>query len=118
MNIEQCYQAMGSDYQNVLNRFGQSEAMVKKFARRFLQDPSFSQLKESLENEKAEEAFRAAHTLKGVCLNLGFDRLYEVSAALTESLRSREITEVCKPQFEQVEKEYEHVVACVQQIED
>lgn len=118
MNVEQCYKAMGSDYQNVLNRFGQSEAMVKKFARRFLQDPSFSELETSLAQEKAEEAFRAAHTLKGVCLNLGFDKLYEVSATLTESLRAREITDVCKPQFESVKKEYAHVVACVEQIED
>lgn len=118
MNVEQCYEELGSDYKNVLNRFGQSEAMVKKFALRFLQDPSFEELEKNLQQANAEEAFRAAHTLKGVCLNLGFDKLYEASAALTESLRSREITEICKPQFETCKKEYEHVVSCVQQINE
>ena len=34
-----------------------------------------------------EDAFRSAHTLKGVCQNLSFDRLYEVSHELTELLR-------------------------------
>ena len=94
MNVEQCYEELGSDYKNVLNRFGQSEAMVKKFALRFLQDPSFEELEKNLQQANAEEAFRAAHTLKG----------------------SREITEICKPQFETCKKEYEHVVSCVQQI--
>ena len=31
----------------------------------------------------------AVHTLKGVCQNLSFDRLYEVSNELTELLRDR-----------------------------
>ncbi len=32
-----------------------------------------------------EDAFRAAHTLKGVCLNLGFSDLYHTSYDITES---------------------------------
>ena len=117
MNVEQCYKELDSDYQGVLNRFGQSEAMVKKFALRFLQDPSFDELKQGLENNDAEVAFRAAHTLKGVCLNLGFDRLYEVSAALTETLRPKIIVEACKTQFDAVEKEYVHVISCIHMID-
>ena len=34
-----------------------------------------------------EAAFRGAHTLKGVAQNLGFERLYQVSAVLTEAMR-------------------------------
>lgn len=37
-----------------------------------------------------DEAFRAAHTLKGVCLNLGLARLYACADALTEALRARD----------------------------
>ena len=88
MTVKECYEQMGSDYEGVLGRLG-SEAIVKRFALKFLQDPSFAQLKESLAKNDGEEAFRAAHTLKGVCLNLGFDELFEVSAELTEKLRER-----------------------------
>ena len=88
MTVKECYEQMGSDYEGVLERLG-SEAIVKRFALKFLQDPSFAQLKESLAKNDGEEAFRAAHTLKGVCLNLGFDELFEVSAELTEKLRER-----------------------------
>ena len=89
MTVKECYEQMGSDYESVLGRMG-SEAMIKRFALKFLQDPSFNNLKENLEKNDGEEAFRAAHTLKGVCLNLGFDELYEVSAEITEKLRGKE----------------------------
>lgn len=51
--------------------------------------------------QNAEEAFRTAHTLKGICLNLGLDRLYRVSACLTEKLRGRE--------FDRYEEAYREV---------
>ena len=35
-----------------------------------------------------KEAFRAAHTLKGVCQNLGFTNLYQPTYDLTEVLRT------------------------------
>lgn len=34
-----------------------------------------------------EEAFRAAHTIKGVCSNLAFTQLLQFSSQLTELLR-------------------------------
>ena len=61
MTVKECYEQMGSDYEGVLGRMG-SEAMIKRFALKFLQDPSFNNLKENLEKNDGEEAFRAAHT--------------------------------------------------------
>ena len=55
----------------------------------FLEDQSYLQLKQALKDKNYEDAFRSAHTLKGVCQNLSFDRLYEVSHELTELLRDR-----------------------------
>ena len=45
MTVKECYEQMGSDYEGVLGRMG-SEAMIKRFALKFLQDPSFNNLKE------------------------------------------------------------------------
>ena len=44
MTVKECYEQMGSDYEGVLERLG-SEAIVKRFALKFLQDPSFAQFK-------------------------------------------------------------------------
>lgn len=86
MNVKEFYAATGGDYEGTLSRF-LSEERVKRFALKFEQDPSFSQLCEALKNGDVGEAFRAAHTLKGVCQNLGFDSLYRISSEITEILR-------------------------------
>ena len=112
MNLKECYEAMGSDFQDVMRRLG-SESLIRKFALKFLDDTSFQGLKEGLENQDAELAFRSAHTLKGVCLNLGFTKLFEVSSALTEELRDREIKENSTELFEAVEREYNRTVEAI-----
>lgn len=71
MTVKECYEQMGADYEGVLGRL-RSEALIKKFAKKFLDDGSFQSLKDNLAAGNGEEAFRAAHTLKGVCQNLGF----------------------------------------------
>ena len=91
MTLKEAYESVESNYDNVLKRLG-SEGMIKRFAVKFIDDPTFGELKNALAAGDGESAFRAAHTMKGICLNLGFDKLYEVSAALTEQLRGYEIT--------------------------
>jgi HPt (histidine-containing phosphotransfer) domain-containing protein len=67
---------------------------VQKFIVRFLKDDSYPQLQQALDEEDYETAFRAAHTLKGVCQNLGITVLFESSSALTEALRHRTLDNV------------------------
>ena len=88
MTVRECYEAIGGNYEDGLGRL-QNEALIRKFTLKFLDDQSYLQLKQALENKNYEDAFRSAHTLKGVCQNLSFDRLYEVSHELTELLRDR-----------------------------
>ena len=115
MTTKECFDAMGADYEGVLERFS-SEALVKKFALKFLNDNSYSNLEDALADGNVENAFRAAHTLKGVCLNLGFDELYEVSAELTEKLRGRE-TAGSEELFQKVSQKYQKTVAAIQGLE-
>lgn len=81
---------MGADYQEVLGRL-YNEAMICKFVRMFLQDDSFQILEEALRRGDVKEAFRGAHTLKGVCQNLGFSNLYAPTYTLTETLRAGQL---------------------------
>ena len=84
MTVKECYEQMGADYEGVLGRL-RSEVLIKKFAKKFLDDGSFRSLKDNLAQKNGEEAFRAAHTLKGVCQNLGFDNLYKAALILQRS---------------------------------
>ena len=75
MTIQECYAALEGDYQEVLGRL-YSDALVQKFVGKFLSDQSFQLLESSLKAGNYDEAFRAAHTLKGVNQNLSFTKLY------------------------------------------
>ena len=66
MTIQECYEAIGGNYEDVLGRL-QNDALIRKFTLKFLEDQSYLQLKQALENKNYEDAFRGAHTLKGVC---------------------------------------------------
>ena len=86
MTMQECYKAIGGNYEAVLGRL-HSEALIQRFTLKFLEDQSYLQLKQALENKNYEDAFRGAHTLKGVCQNLSFDRLYEVDLPTKQTLR-------------------------------
>ena len=72
MTIEQCYEQLHGDYAQVIQRLP-SPALVERFIGKFLDDGSFSELTSAMAAGQTEAAFRAAHTLKGVSANLGFD---------------------------------------------
>ena len=109
------YQAMGADYEEVFGRL-RNERLITKFVLKFPGDPSFSQLQSTLEEKNVEEAFRAAHTLKGVAQNLGFTPLYEATATLTEVLRAGNLPEDDN-MMNAVAKEYERTVAAIVQLD-
>lgn len=88
MTIKEFYEKIGGNYNEVLSRLG-SDKLVKKIAIQFLKDPNFLLLIEGFNTSDVEKAFRAAHTLKGVCSNLGFNHLYTPVYDLTEKLRGR-----------------------------
>lgn len=86
MTLRECYLRLGGDYDDVLGRL-RTEERVRRFLYMFLSDESYERLLGALQRGDDDEAFRAAHTIKGVCQNLSFGRLYASSAALTEALR-------------------------------
>lgn len=86
MTIEECYREMEGSYAEVSGRLP-SLKLVEKFIARFLEDQSFETLRQAMKAKNREEAFQAAHTLKGVCANLSFSRLLTSVSQLTEELR-------------------------------
>ena len=104
MDIRECYEKMGASYDDVLQRMG-SDALVERFTGSFLSDGSYQMIADGIEAKDAETAFRGAHTLKGVCLNLGFQ---------TEALRDRELKGY-EEQFAAVQKQYQITVEAIRE---
>ena len=86
MDLRTCYEQLGGSSNDVLSRIP-SERLEDKFLRKFLTEESFAGLCSAMAAGSRSEAFLMAHTLKGVCANLGFTRLFRSTAALTELLR-------------------------------
>lgn len=114
MTVKECYDIFGGGYEEVIARFS-SEERIKKYLVKFLDDPSFGILCTSLKEKDREEAFRAVHTLKGLCMNLGLQRLYESSRTLTEILRTGEQRDV-KQELQQIEEDYMMTISAIQML--
>ncbi len=114
MTVKECYDALGGNYDEILGRF-RNEDRIRRFAGKFLSDPSYDNLIKALEEGNMDEAFRASHTIKGVSQNLSFTKLYESSHELTELIRSGQ-TDHLENALKQVKEDYERTVAAVKQL--
>ena len=114
MTIQECYQRFGGDFDEVRKRLP-SETLIKKFIAKFLNDGSFPDLKAAFAEGDRERAFRAAHTLKGVCGNLSLSRLLLSASKLTELLRpeAAKIPEGAAALLDEVERDYELTVGAI-----
>lgn len=117
MTVKECYEAMGANYEEVAGRL-RTEERIQKFLLKVLNDKSYDLLITSIESKDMKEAFRAAHTIKGVCQNLSLTRLYESSSDLSEVLRDRnEYGEDIEPALAKVKEDYAQMTECIRQLE-
>ena len=61
MTMRECYEAIGGNYEAVLERL-HSEALIRRFTLKFLEDQSYLQLKQAL--EKVPEVYEM--TIEGI----------------------------------------------------
>ena len=114
MTMEECYQELGGSFAEASTRLP-SLGLVEKFIGKFPEDSSFETLCAAMEAGERAEAFRAAHTLKGVCANLGFTRLMSSVSRLTDALRPEtdSIPEPAASLLEDVRRDYEATTGAI-----
>lgn len=119
MTVKEFYSAIGADYEQILGRMMGMEAIIKKFLKKFLQDPTFESMVAAVEHGSCEEIFIAAHTMKGIAGNLELLPLYKASSALTELTRSGTCgdKQVIADSFSQVSAEYKRVTELIERID-
>ena len=115
MTLREFYTATGGDYEGTLARLI-TEARIRKFVLKFKDDPSFHELCSALERKDVQSAFMAAHTLKGVSQNLGFDRLYRPAAEVTETLRAGVLADGAN--VEKLKAHYEAIICALADLDE
>lgn len=114
MTIENFYAVTGGNYADTKSRLLTDERILR-FVSKFPADESFPLLKSSLEKGSVEEAFRAAHTLKGVAGNLGFTSLFKISSEVTEVLRGGSLA--VEGLFPELERIYNLIIESIKNLQ-
>ena len=63
MTVQECYEQAGLDYNDVMDRIG-NEAIIKKFAIKFLSDRSFKDLKDGIDEGDGEKQMKTVHIVR------------------------------------------------------
>ena len=86
MNLNEFYEKVGGSLDEVMGRL-MNEARIMKYLDKFRNSTEVQDFYTALNAEDYETAFRGAHSLKGMCANLGIGNLQRSSSDVCEALR-------------------------------
>ena len=69
MTVQECYQQIQGNYENVLKRL-KTDERIAKFLELFLSDTTYEKLSEAVNAKNDQEILKCVHDLKGMALNL------------------------------------------------
>jgi len=95
MTIQELYARIGGSYQQAIGVLRQ-DRLIDRYVCRFPENDMMARLGAAVQRMDGEAIFDSAHAMKGLCGNLGFDRLAAAAEALTEEFRpgsARSLTE-------------------------
>ena len=113
MDLKDCYMKLGGNFDEVMGRLGR-EQIIRKFVYKFLDDKSFSLFEASMVKKDYSEALRAVHTLKGICQNLSFTRLFESSSLATTALKQNDWNKAVD-MMPQLSKDYYEIIDVIKE---
>ena len=106
--------AVGIQIEEALERFMDSEAMFERFLGKFLEDETYSQLKEVLDKGDIETSIMKSHTLKGVTGNLSMKNLYQLTSRQVELLRAGQLEEA-RELMADIDRAYEETAGALKE---
>ena len=102
----------GADIGQTLQRFMNNEGIYVKFLGKFLDDPSFKGLEESMDRKDYEEALKQAHTLKGVAGNLGLTPIFKAAEIMVAKFRGNDLDGI-DDEFDKLKTDYADLTAII-----
>ena len=113
--IREKLEGVGIDVNDLMERLMGNMTLISRFFKRFPDDASYERMVAGIEKGDVEEAFRGAHSLKGVCANLSMKRFLTVLNPLVDKLREGQLDGVLV-MLSSVDEEYRKVVTMIQDI--
>ncbi|NLY82171.1 MAG: Hpt domain-containing protein [Clostridiales bacterium] len=97
-----------SDIDDVMKRFVDDEDFYIECLVLFFEDDNLEKLKIAIDNRDLNEAFNAAHTIKGISGNLGLTPIFNLASELVEDFRLKKMENALK-KYDFINSEYKKV---------
>lgn len=108
---------IGVEYDETLKRFMGKEDFYLRMLKKFLDDKNYGELKQAVADKNWPEAFKYAHTVKGLCGNLSLGDMLKYVVPLTEELRSEPYNEeTILAYMEDANKAYDQTVEVIRSL--
>lgn len=115
-NLKKGLEDAGFDVETAMERFMNNEEIYFRFLKKFCLDSSYQELLQAMQEQNMENAFNAAHTLKGLAGNLSVGILYRRLVPFVEFLRSRD-TKAAMEYWPDIKEDYERSVEAIMCVE-
>ncbi len=86
MNIRECYEYIGGDYVDLMNRLPMEDLIVK-FLKKYATGTEFSELEAAYASKDYETVFSVSHNLKGMTANLSLKAINLPITEICEAVR-------------------------------
>ena len=116
MTVFEAYISLGGDVMSDIYQ-SLSEKMLFKFLKRLTEDEQIQILEQAISASDRDAAYAAAHTLKGVALNLSLSKLANPLCGLTDALRAG-FPQNADELYNEVKSEFEYAIKIINLIEE
>ena len=120
MTLEELYSKMGGNYARA-KQIMKMDKMIDKYVRKLKSSGIGEKLAEASETMDSTALFESAHSMKGVCGNLGLDDLAKGAEEITEEFRpgtERRMTdEEASAKVTSVLEKYRYTLECIEEYE-
>lgn len=105
----------GFDVEGAMKRFMNNEALYLKCLKKMLNDTNIKEMREAYDHGDCENAFKAAHSIKGFVSNLGIETLHQQIHPIVEAFREGNMPE--NGEIAQFEEAYQSVYQLIESLE-
>lgn len=103
-----------TDLDGARKRFVDDAELYLDCLRDFLEDGTMSELKQALAAENWDDAFTAAHAIKGLAGNMGFVPLFHAAAELVVNIRAGRRRDI-GPSYLELERCYRQICTAIKE---
>ena len=110
-------EANGYDVDGAIHRFSGNEVLYLTFLKRFPSNEHYDKIEKNLIDKNYENAYKAAHALKGITGNLGLNPVYRLLEEMLSTMRNKEsvvdFEEKLEGLYKQFQAEYEKSIKLI-----